>query len=232
MDSVVLITGGCGGLGTALVQAFLDAGARVVTTYRSDDRFEALRTAAGTDRLSGIRADVTDEASVEALVSQVVERHGRLDVLVHNAGEFAMGPVTGDTPVELLDSLLATNVRSTFLLTRAAARQMKRQGRGRIIHVSARQAMRGEALFGPFSASKSALNRLTEAAAAELRDEGITVNAVVPATLDTPKNRAAMPDADRSRWIDPADVAQVVLFLASDAARAVTGALIPVYGRQ
>ncbi|BDG60794.1 SDR family NAD(P)-dependent oxidoreductase [Caldinitratiruptor microaerophilus] len=231
MERVVLITGACGGLGKALAGAFLAAGDRVVAVCRSEERLSALRAALASDRLEAIPADVTDEAAVDALFRQVLDRHGRLDVLVHGAGEFALGAVE-ESPVAVFDALLAANARSTFLLTRAAARVMKRNGKGRIIHVSARQALRGEALFGPFSASKSAMDRITEAAAAELRDDGITVNAVLPATIDTPKNRQAMPEADTGRWIDPEDVARVVLFLASDDARAVTGALIPIHGRQ
>jgi NAD(P)-dependent dehydrogenase (short-subunit alcohol dehydrogenase family) len=142
-----------------------------------------------------------------------------------------MGPPLHETPDDDWERMMGLNARSVLNTCRAAVPHMLHQGGGRIVNVSARAALEGKARMGPYCASKAAVITLTETLAAAHRDHGINVNCILPGTIDTPQNRASMPDADFSRWVPPAALADVVVFLASDAARAISGAAIPVYGR-
>jgi len=157
-------------------------------------------------------------------------RFGGIDVLVNVAGGFRWELVEGGQ-LETWDEMYAMNLRTAVVSSRAALPALLERGRGRIVNVGAGAALRATAGMGAYAASKSGVERLTEALAAELKDRGITVNAVLPGTIDTPRNRADMPDADFARWVAPEAIADVIVFLASDAARAVTGAAIPVFGR-
>jgi NAD(P)-dependent dehydrogenase (short-subunit alcohol dehydrogenase family) len=156
---------------------------------------------------------------------------GRVDVLCHLAGGFHMGEPVHATPASAWDFMMNLNAASLIHVAAAVVPRMLAQGAGRIVTVGAGGGVKGGAQMGAYSAAKSALMRLTESMSAELRDAGINVNCVLPSTIDTPANRAAMPDADPTRWVAPAALAEVIAFLASDAARAIHGALIPVYGR-
>jgi len=161
-------------------------------------------------------------------VRAAVERFGRIDVLANIAGGFRMGTPVHETPDADWDFLLDINLRSLLNMVRAAVPQMIAAGGGRIINVGAHAALKGVARMGAYCASKSAVIRVTEAMAAELREKNINVNCVLPTIIDTPENRAAMPDADPGRWVAPADLAKVFLFLASDDARAIHGASLSV----
>jgi NAD(P)-dependent dehydrogenase (short-subunit alcohol dehydrogenase family) len=161
-----------------------------------------------------------------------VHRHfGHIDILANIAGGFTMGTPVHETPVETWDFMLNLNARTAFLTSRSVVPFMLAQGHGKIVNVAARAALEGKAKMAPYVISKSAVIRLTESMAAELKEAGINVNCVLPGTLDTPQNRRDMPKADHSRWVPPVALADVILFLASDAARAVHGAAVPVYGR-
>jgi NAD(P)-dependent dehydrogenase (short-subunit alcohol dehydrogenase family) len=165
------------------------------------------------------------------MVAAVKARFGRIDILVNIAGGFTMGPPVHETPDRDWDFMMDLNARTVFNTCRAVVPHLIEGSGGRIVNVSARAALEGKGHMAPYCASKAAVITLTESLAAELRDAGIRVNCILPGTVDTPQNREAMPDQDHTRWVPPGALADVMLFLASDAARCVTGAAVPVYGR-
>ncbi|MEQ8968133.1 MAG: SDR family oxidoreductase [Azospirillaceae bacterium] len=226
----VLVAGAAGNLGRACAAAFAEAGASLVLVDRDRAALEAAH-GAERDGLALVEADLTDPASAEAAVAAAEDRAGRIDALVTTVGGFHAGPKVPEDTIEAWESMLTLNLRTALTLLRAAAPRMAAAGGGRIVTTAARPALSGAAGMGAYSASKAALLRLTETLAQEYKDAGVAVNAVLPSIIDTPENRQAMPKADTSKWVAPEAIADVVLFLASDAARAVTGAGIPVYGR-
>lgn len=226
---VALVTGAAGNLGQAVAAAFEQAGARLVLADMAADRLGELYGESG-ERLL-LPVNLTDEASVQGMADQAVAHLGQIDVLANIAGGFRMGPPFHDTTVETWEFMMDLNARSMFLASRAVLPQMLKQGRGRIVSVAARAAAQPKGRMAPYCASKAAVITLTESLAAEHRLDDINANCILPGTIDTPQNRADMPDADFSTWVLPAALAEVILFLASDAARAVSGAAIPVYGR-
>ncbi len=232
-DRVAIITGAAGNLGEATARAFMRAGARTVLVDRADDRLSGMfaDAAKSGDHLLASGVDMTDAAAVEELVADVLERFGRIDVLVNTVGTFKGGvPMHEDDP-DTWDFLMKVNLRTTLLACRAVVPGMLERKSGRIVNVASRNALSGDARVAAYSASKAAVMRLTESLAAEVKDSNITVNSVLPGTIDTPQNRSAMPKADFSRWVEPEAIADVIAFLASDGARAITGAAVPVYGR-
>ena len=231
-SQVVVVAGGTGGLGRAVSVAFLEKGAQVLVTYRNQQEFDALKAAAGTRAasLEGHRVDVTDEAAVSQLIEAVVARHGRLDVLVNAVGGYAGGVKLWEMDTRVFDQMLALNLRSGYALARAAVRAMLKQGRGAIVNVASKAAFDHGAGAGAYAASKAAAVALMDSLAADLKGTGVRVNSVVPSIMDTPANRAAMPKADCSKWPKTEDVARVILFLASDDAKLIHGAAVPVYG--
>ncbi len=232
-DRVAIITGAAGNLGEATARAFQRAGARTVLVDRSADRLSGMfaDAAKSGDRLLASGVDMTDPAAVEKLVGDVAERFGHIDVLVNTVGTFKGGKPVHEEDPETWDFLMKVNLRTTLLACRAVIPAMLERKGGRIINVASRNALSGDARVAAYSASKAAVMRLTESLAAEVKDSNITVNSVLPGTIDTPQNRSAMPKADFSRWVAPEAIADVIAFLASDGARAITGAAIPVYGR-
>jgi len=232
-DQVVLVTGGSGNLGRAVVQAFHAAGARLIAPDRSVGRltaqFPALAQSDAHWLAEGV--DVTEPADMAALTAEIKRRFGRLDVLANTVGGYQAGAPLHLTPLDVWTAMINLNARSVFVTSQAVIPLMLAQGSGRLIHTAARAALAGGAQAAAYSASKSAVLRLVESMAAELKDAGITVNCILPGTIDTPANRQASPAADFSRWVAPEALADVILFLASPAARAVSGAAIPVYGR-
>jgi NAD(P)-dependent dehydrogenase (short-subunit alcohol dehydrogenase family) len=232
-NQVVMVGGAAGNLGQAVAQAFHTAGASLVLLDHSSDRLPRLlpELANASKHLIIDSIDARSPDSVGQAVRAALDRHGRIDVLANTIGGYRGGTPVHETPLETLDFLLDLNARTAFVLSRAVVPVMLKQGSGRIIHTAARAALAGRARSAAQSISKSAVVRLVESMTAELRHQGINVNCVLPGTIDTPQNREAMPSADHSRWVPPQAIAEVVLFLASDAARAVNGAAIPVYGR-
>jgi NAD(P)-dependent dehydrogenase (short-subunit alcohol dehydrogenase family) len=230
---VVMITGAAGNLGVAVTHAFWQAGAQLVLVDRTPARLPKLypELAASTTHLFAPPTDVTDASSVAAMMTEIEQRHGRIDVLVNTAGGYRAGTPLHATPLAEADFMFGLNARSVFVMCQAVIPLMLRQGYGKIINTASRAALSGAANQAAYSASKSAIVRLTESMAEELKDIGINVNCVLPGLIDTPPNRAAMPNADFSRWVAPAAIADVILFLASEQARAINGAAIPVYGR-
>jgi len=232
-DHVVMVTGAAGNLGQAVARAFQATGATLALVDRAQDRLPSLFPAlAATDgHLLATSVDLTDVGAVEATVAGAIERFGRIDVLVNSVGGYRAGTPLHETSLETWDFMLDLNARTVFIASRAVIPYMLEQGSGRIISVAARAALKGAPRSSAYSASKSAVVRLTESMASELRRKGINANCVLPGTIDTPQNRASMPDANHSHWVKPAEIADTILFLASDAARAVHGAALPVYGR-
>lgn len=232
-QQVILVTGAAGNLGQAVARSFRAAGARLVLVDRASDRLGHIYPDLVTAPSVFLAApyDVFEPESVKALVERVAERFGRLDVLVNTVGGYRAGLPVQQTPLEVFDLMMTLNARSAFVISQAVVPVMLRQSSGRIIHVAAKAGLAGAANGAAYSAAKSAVIRLTESLAAELKDKGINVNCIVPGTLDTPQNREAMPNADTSRWVSAESVANVILFLASPAARSVHGAVIPVTGK-
>ncbi len=226
---VVVVTGAAGQLGRAVATAFAHQGAHPMLVDRNAGQLEAL--GASLPNATVVAVDLLQREQVVELLEGALKRAGRVDALCHLAGGFRMGEAVHETTAGNWDFLFDLNARSLVNVAAAVVPRMLAQRSGRIVTVGAAAALRGGGHMGAYSASKSALMRLTEAMSAELRDQGINVNCVLPSTLDTPPNRAAMPDADSSRWVTPQALADVITFLASDAARAIHGAMIPVYGR-
>ena len=220
----VMLTGAAGNLGRAVAAGFADRGASLALL----DRRETALPGSGT-HLS-VAVDLLDPESVRAAVEKVLARFGRIDVLCNLAGAFRMGAPVHETPAEDWDFLLDVNARTILHTAKAVVPRMLAAGSGRIVNVGAFAAQRGAERMGAYVASKSAVIRLTETMAAELRERNINVNCVLPTIIDTPENRKAMPSADPRRWVAPHDLAQVIVFLASDAARAIHGAALPVSG--
>jgi len=228
-NKVVLITGASGNLGQAVATAFADAGGRLALVGLHQDALERSFGPSNADRLL-VAADLTTQAGARTAVETTMAQWGRVDVLCNLAGGFRMGPAVHETPVDDWDFLFAVNLRSAVHMMEATVPTMLAQQRGSIVNVGAHAATRGVAGMGAYTASKSALARVTEAASAELKERGINVNCVLPTIIDTAENRAAMPDADPARWVAPGDLAAAIVFLASEQARAIHGASLPVTG--
>ena len=227
---VAIVAGGTGALGQSICLAFLSAGHTVCVPFAVPEETEALRARLGpaeAPRLDAAACDVTDEAAVNRFVAGVVERHGRVDVLVNAVGGFAGGDLASTSLTEW-NRMLTLNLNTAVLGCRAVLPAMTRAGRGRIVNIASRAVVPPQGGFIAYTVSKSAVITLTQALAQEVRAHGITVNAVLPSTMDTPANRQAMPDADRAAWVSTDAVALVVAYLASDAAEAVSGAAVPV----
>lgn len=231
MNRVVLITGGTGALGRALVEAFLADGDVVATIYRKEDDLAALREETGAgEKLAGYRADVTEAATVREAVGAIVREHGRLDALVHAVGGYSGGATVAETPDDVWHRMMALNLTAAFFCARAAIEPMMERDRGAIVTIGSSAALDPQAGAAAYSASKAGLVALTRALAKEGATHGIRANVIVPGTIDTEANRKAMPDADRSKWVAPEMVAAVARFLVSEGASAVNGAVVPVSG--
>ena len=225
---VVIVTGGFGQLGLAVARAARDAGAQVAALDRARPPAEGALPA-GALALGEI--DLAEPDAAARALDQVAARFGGLDALVNVAGTFRWETLEKGS-LDSWDLLYRVNLRSAVSTSRAALPHLMRRGGGRIVNIGAgAAAAKASAGMGAYSASKAGVAKFTEALADELKDRSITVNAVLPSIIDTPANRADMPDADFSRWVAPQAVADVIVFLLSDQARAMTGALIPVSGR-
>ena len=223
---VALVTGANGGLGSQVTKALLETGAKVVglapRIQQSDfdhPNFTAMPAALDSLKTARQAAD------------GVISRFGRIDVLAHLVGGFAGGPTVADTDDATFQSMFDLNVNTAFHIIRAVLPHMRKAGAGRIIAIGSRAAENPGAGVGAYSASKAALVSLIRTVALENKDAGITANVILPGTIDTPANRKAMPGADTASWVQPASIAGLILWLAGDAAKDVTGAAIPVYGR-
>ncbi len=222
---VVLVTGADGGLGTYVTQAFLDAGAAVVGTSRKirPSDFD-------NSNFTALAAEISTSAGAKSLVDQVVERFGKLDVVAHTVGGFAGGQSIADTDDATFQRMFDLNLNCVFYILRAAV-PLLRKTSGRVIAIGSRAALEPGAGVGAYSASKAAMLSLIRTVAVENKDAGLTANVILPGTMDTPANRKAIPNADISKWVQPASVAKLVVWLAGEAGKDVNGAVIPVYGK-
>ena len=230
--SVVLIAGGTGGLGRAVTSAFLEERANVIVTYRNQAEWDAVKSAvaANAARLVGHSVDVTDEAAVRQLIETILLKHGPLDAMVNTVGGYAGGLKLWETEPKVFEQMLNLNLRSGYVLSRAAVPSMLKQGRGAIVNVAAKAAFDHAAGAAAYAASKAAAVAMLDSLAADLKGTGVRANTILPSIIDTEANRRAMPKADFGKWPKPRDIARVILFLCSDEARVIHGAAIPVYG--
>ncbi len=215
----VLITGASGGLGAAIVEQFLSESHDVAGVARSWKTPDA--------RFQQFAADLTQGKECQRIAREA----GGVEALVHVLGGFAGGTPVAQTPEETWDEMMNTNLRSAFLVFRAIVPGMLERGRGRIIAIGSRTGVEPARNLAAYGVSKAGLTHLVQTLALELKDTSITANLVMPSTINTAANRAAMPRADASKWVSPESIAKVVAWLASDAAGDVSGALVPVYGR-
>jgi NAD(P)-dependent dehydrogenase (short-subunit alcohol dehydrogenase family) len=217
---IVLIAGGSGALGQTVVPAFVSTGARVITVDRHPP---SVQTGGRTD----MKVDVTDEADVRRLVDEVIRTAGRIDALINLVGGFTIGRVV-ETDASLWHRMLTMNLTAAFLLSKAVLPHMLKRRKGRIVHVAARAALEPFPGAAAYIVSKSGLVALIRTLSLELAGSGVTVNGVLPTTIDTPANRSSMPDADPAKWVRPESIAQTLIFLASEEASQINGALIPI----
>jgi NAD(P)-dependent dehydrogenase (short-subunit alcohol dehydrogenase family) len=226
----IVVTGGFGALGSGIAAAAVERGASVAVLDVAPSAPAALADRLGPNALILGGVDLSSPEGALKAMAAGKAKFGRLDALLNIAGGFQWETVE-DGKAESWDRMFALNLKTALNACKAALPYLLESGAGRIVNVGAQTALKAAAGFGPYAASKSAVHRLTESLADELKLKGVTVNAVLPSIIDTPANRRDMPKADFDRWVAPADLAAVILFLASDEARAVTGALIPVSGR-
>jgi len=232
-DKVMIITGASGNLGRAVAACVQAQGVRMVLVERSAEHLKAAYgEPKGSDQywLAG-NVDMTDPKAVNAMAAEAHKRFGRLDGLVNTVGGFRGGKPVHEADLAEWDFMYDINVRTALHACRAVIPYMLSAQRGRIINIASRNAFQGSPNYAAYSAAKTAVLRLTESLAGELKTRGINVNCIVPGTIDTPQNREAMPKADFSTWVPPEDIANVIVFLLSDEARSVTGTAVPVYGR-
>jgi NAD(P)-dependent dehydrogenase (short-subunit alcohol dehydrogenase family) len=222
---VVVVTGANGGLGSYVTRAFLDAGATVAGTSKTIQQSDFAQPA-----FLAILADVATQKGASELINQVVTKFGKLQVLVHTVGGFAGGQPVADTDDATMQKMMDTNFNSLFQVARAAIPALRASGDGRLIAIGSRAAVDPGPGVGAYSASKAAMVSLVGTIAAENRDAGLRANVILPGTIDTPANRKGMPSSDFTKWVRPAAIASLILWLAGDSGKDMNGAAIPIYG--
>ncbi len=228
-DQQVLLTGGTGGLGLGVTPVVLNRGARVTIPYCQGKEVERLQeklTASDLAKVNFVQADL----STESVVSKLIDSLGRVDILIHLVGGFSMGPTHEFSFADWQHSL-NLNLNTTFLVCKHSLKLMRQHGYGRIVTVGSRGALQPEGQLAAYCTAKAGVVALTKAIAAETKDLDITANVVLPSVIDTPGNREAMGDAQAEQWVKPESIAEVICFLASEAAKDVSGAAVPVYGK-
>jgi NAD(P)-dependent dehydrogenase (short-subunit alcohol dehydrogenase family) len=233
-NKVVLVTGATGNLGRACVQRFAQDGAKVVLVDRSAESAEKFASESGLKNyLVATVSDAGDPAAVEAMIAAVDKHYGQIDALAHTIGGFDSGKAVHEAgSLEIYEKMMSLNVRPMYVLAGGVARYMLEKGNGgKIVVVLAKSALKGGKGMGAYTASKAAAQRVMESMSAELKDAGINVNGIAPSVIDTPMNRKDMPNADFSKWVSPAQLADTIAFLASDAASAIHGTTVEIYGR-
>jgi NAD(P)-dependent dehydrogenase (short-subunit alcohol dehydrogenase family) len=235
MPGAAFVTGGTGNLGRAVTARFLQDGYRVAVSYAHEPEWDALRAAEEpahrSGALLGFQADVTREASIGAAVDDAARSFGGLRVLLHLAGGYRGGEPVEASVEAHVRGMIELNLVSAFWTAKRAIPHVKREGQGRLLFVSSRGALECAPGAAAYAASKLGLHALAQTLAQELKADGVTANVVLPSVIDTPPNRAAMPGADFSRWVRPDQIAGTLAYLASEEAGAVSGALVPIYGR-
>ncbi len=225
-DKIVLITGAKGGLGTAVTETFLDAGAIVIGASRSIEDSDFPRP-----NFRALPVDFTKPQSVEPAIRSIIERHGRLDMLIHILGGFAGGQSIDQTSDETWHQMLDLNLNSAFYLVRKAIPHLRKSAHGRLIAIGSLAARQPQRNLGAYVVSKAALATLVQTVALENADSALTANVILPGTIDTAANRKSMPGADFSAWVPPRNIAELVLWLADEQASHVNGAAISIEGK-
>jgi NAD(P)-dependent dehydrogenase (short-subunit alcohol dehydrogenase family) len=225
-NKIVFITGASGGLGKSVTERFLSSGATVIGASRkiTTDQFPASNFVA-------MPVDFTSDAAVRAAVDSIIQKYGRLDVLVHVLGGFAGGKSVAETDDATWSQMRDLNLDSAFYVLRAAIPHLRKSGNGRIVAIGSLTATTAHSGLGAYVTFKAALSMLVETVALENKDAGLTANIILPGTMDTPVNRKAMPKADFSKWLKTEAVADLAFFLAQDSASHITGAVIPIDGQ-
>jgi NAD(P)-dependent dehydrogenase (short-subunit alcohol dehydrogenase family) len=232
-DQVVIVTGAAGNLGSALLRLLAARGATLVGVDREAALLEPSRLGlggAGARYVPLAVPDLAEPAAAEGVAAEALSRFGRIDGLAHTVGGFEWSLLDGQDAA-MWERMLRMNVMTTASALRAVLGPMRQARRGSVVAVGAGAALKAPSGMAAYAGAKSAVHRLVESASEELKAEGVRVNAVLPSIIDTPQNRAAMPDADPSRWVTATEVSEAIAFLLSDAASGVTGALLPVVGR-
>ena len=224
-DKIVLVTGANGGLGTFVTRAFLEAGATVIGTAPRIEQSSFAHSS-----FTAMAAEITSLQSAKALMERISERFGRLNILAHTVGAFAGGASLAETDDATFQKMLDLNLLVTFHVLRAMLPLMRKSRNGCIVGIGSRAALEPGAQVGAYSASKAAMVSLIRTVAEENKDVGMTANVILPGTIDTPANRKAMPNADFTKWVQPARIAALITFLAGDEGKDINGAVIPVYG--
>ena len=229
-DQVILVTGGTGALGSTVARAFLQEGAQVVVTYRTQQEYEALQNAVPADRarLRGQQVDVTNEAEMQRMVAAVEAQSQRLDALVNTVGAYSGGMKLWELESAVFERMLNLNLRSAFVTSRSVLPIMLRQGSGCIVNIAAKAAVDQPGGAGAYVAAKAAAIALMHSLAMDLKGTALRVNSILPNIIDTAANRRDMPRADFAAWTKPEEIARVILFLCTPDARAINGAAIPV----
>jgi NAD(P)-dependent dehydrogenase (short-subunit alcohol dehydrogenase family) len=234
-DKVAMITGSAGALGSVTTRIFLENGAKVVALYHREDKFNRLRKSLGelTERLNGIKSDVTVALDCERAVRKVIDDHRKVDILINLVGGWSGGKTLEKTDENTWDYMMNLNAKSVFLCCKAVLPFMVEKNYGKIVNISAKSSMREgrKKNSSVYAASKGAVRILTQALTEEFKEKNINVNCVMPSTIDTEYNRKMMPKADYSKWVPLGQLAETILFLCSDNADNIKGACIPVYGR-
>ena len=229
-NQTVVVTGAAGSLGSTVAELFFRAGANLALVDINLDRLQHPRWHRA-KHVGMFETDLTDVNSVNNSVNQIIDRFKQIDCLANIAGGFKMGPMVHETPVNDWDFMMNMNAKSVFLMCRAVVPHMLEKKKGKIVSVAARAAVEGKAKMAPYCVSKAAVITMTQSLAAEHKMNNINVNCILPGTIDTPQNRADMPDADFSNWVPTTDLANEILHLCSEQAKGVTGAAVPVYGK-
>lgn len=224
-DRITVVTGAAGILGQATVRRFGECGATIVAVDCDAKRLEDVPSSAAH------ACDLTDESSVCETFGAIHQQHGRIDILANIAGGFAMGPKVEETTLDDWADMFRINAVTAWLACKYALPIMQEAGFGRIINIGARAVRRPGARMAPYCASKAAVVTLTEVLALECAETGITANCILPGTIDTPRNRSDMPNADHSKWVPPEDLAAAIIHLANPSSKSINGAIVPVYGR-
>lgn len=225
---IVMVTGASGNIGQVVARQFAAASAKVILVGRNESELLPLATELGAQIYV---ADVTDPTSVDALVKAVEANTGNIDIMVHTVGGYAAGAPVHESGLDVWDKMMNLNARSVYVSCgRVAKHMVDHKVSGRIIAILAKNAYKGTNNHAAYSASKAAAQRVMESMAAEIGKFGITVNGIVPSTIDTPQNRAGSPNADYSRWVQPEEIADAILFLAADSSRAINGVSLDISG--
>lgn len=229
-DKITIISGASGGLGQTVSEMFYQAGAKVVLVGNTLDKVQEIANTMEPSRALPLAADLTAADGAEAVVGAVLDKFGRVDILLNLAGGFAGGTPIHESDDSDPDKMMALNLRTAYNMSRAAVKPMIEQQWGRIVNIASRDALQGRAKFSAYGISKAAVLRLTESMAAEVKPYNVIVNALIPTAIDTEANRKAMPNTDPNKWLKPATIAKTLLFLSSDDL-AIYGAGIPLEGK-